>query len=145
MTFDEIFEEWKKDSVIDPSNLAMESLNTHVLHGKYYKYYIDEKKLYNKAQAEYDRLKVQKFEFYRYGETAETREKGWKLPEGGARMTDKTVEPYLATDPDLVKLTLAISNSREKLHLLKDITKTVLQRSFLIKNALEFMKWQQGQ
>jgi len=145
MTFDEIFEEWEKDSKIDPSNLAMESLNTHVLHGKYYKYYIDEKRIFNKAQQYYDQLKVQKFEFYRYGETAETREKGWKLPEGGARMTDKTVEPYLATDPDLAKIALQISTSREKLDLLKDIAKTVLQRSFLIKNAIEFIKFQNGQ
>lgn len=145
MTFSEIFDLWEADSRIDITNLAVESLNIASLHGKYYKIYINEKSIHNKLQAQYDALKVQKFEFYRYGETTETRAKGWKLPEGGARMTDKTVEPYIATDSDLVTLTLKIGMSKEKLELLKSIIGQISIRGYQIKNAIEFIKFQNGQ
>jgi hypothetical protein len=145
LQFTEIFELWEADSKIDIANLAVESLNIAMLHGKYYKIYINEKLIHNKLQAQYDTLKVQKFEFYRYGETAETRAKGWKLPECGARMNDRTVEPYVAADSDLVALTLKIGMSKEKLEFLKSIIGQISIRGYQIKNAIEFMKFQNGQ
>ena len=63
MTLNEINELWAEDSKIDKINLGDESIKTTSLHHKYLQIYSKEKLILAKRKAEYNTLKLEKFNF----------------------------------------------------------------------------------
>ncbi len=143
MKIDQIFDEWGKDSKIDINNLEVESLNIPYLHHKYYKILIDEKQRLTAAKASYAAMHQQKFEFYTSGPTEDTQRLGWTLPPRG-KIIKNDVEPYLTNDPDLVPLALRVGLMEEKISLIVSILDTIKNRSFHVKNAIDFIKFKNG-
>lgn len=143
MRIAEIFKEWEIDSKIDITNLHFESLKIPSLHYKYYKIYITEKSILNKMKSDYFILKNDKTEFLTLGPNEETDKKGWKLPPRG-KILKSEIETYLQSDNDIIEINLKISTQQEKIELLKSIIETLKQRSFHIREALEFLKFQNG-
>lgn len=141
MKIEEIFSLWEIDSKIDIASLEFESLKIPTLHYRYYKIYISEKSRLMKFKSEYSSLRLEKIEFFTQGPTEETDRKGWKLPPRG-KIIKSDLEPYLQADQDLIKLSLQINVQEEKLDLLKSILDTIKQRSFHIREAIEFLKFQ---
>ena len=143
MKFEDIFDEWKKDCDIDRTDLAVESLKIPKLHHKYYMWYIAEKNALRKLELQMKELKLAKNEFYGQGHTEETREKGWTLPARG--MILKTDIPmYLEADKDIIEHSLKIGMQQEKVEFLESIIKSLQTRGYLIKNAIDFMRFQMG-
>lgn len=143
MKLQEIFSEWEKDSKIDPTKLDIESLNIPVLHNKYYKIFVSEKLLLIKTQNTYNTLKHDKKEFLTLGPDEHSREKGWQLPPRG-KILKAEAEEYLLTDTELIELGLKVATQKEKVELLISIIDSINKRSFQIKNAIEFIKFQNG-
>ena len=56
MKFEEIFSNWEKDSEIDKTNLAEESLRIPKLHHKYYTMFVAERSVLRKLEADLRRL-----------------------------------------------------------------------------------------
>ena len=144
MKLEQIFELWEVDSKIDIAELQFESLKIPQLHFKYYKIYIGEKSLLSKLRTNHSQLKLEKTEFLTQGPTEETDAKGWKLPPKG-RVIKSEIEIYLQADKDLIDIALKIQLQEEKIELLKSILDTIKQRSFHIREAIEFLKFQNGQ
>jgi hypothetical protein len=143
MKLESIFELWEHDSKINRDELDRESLDASKLHQKYHKIYTQERMLLRKYEIELKLLRLEKFEFYTQGPTRETQEKGWALPPIG-KILKADAGNYVDADKDIVELTLKVGIQHEKIELLESIIKSIMNRGFQIKNAIDFMKFQSG-
>jgi hypothetical protein len=143
MTFEELFGEWKKDSDIDPTDLGNESLKIPKLHHKYYMHLVQERASLRKLESQYKQLKLAKFEFYSQGHTEETRALGWQLPPRGIILKAE-IPTYIESDKDIIDLSLRIGVQQEKVDFLESIIKSFQTRGYLIKNSIDYMKFQMG-
>ena len=143
MKLENIFELWERDSIINREELDRESLNTSKLHQKYHKIYTQERLILRKYEFELKQLRLEKFEFLTQGPTRETHEKGWVLPPIG-KILKADANLYVDTDSEVIELTLKIGIQHEKIELLESIIKSVMNRGFQIKNAIDFIKFQSG-
>lgn len=143
MKIEEIFAQWKQDSTIDKTELGDEALKIPKLHHKYYQMYISERLLLRSLEAEMKRLKLDKFEFLTQGPNEDTKDKGWKLPPRGM-VLKSDIQMYLEADDDVVKLSLRIGMQQEKLELLESIIKSLNNRGYNIKAAIDWQKFTMG-
>lgn len=143
MTVDEILENWQKDANIDKTELGEEALNIPKLHHKYYQIFVKEKMILRKQEADMKQLKLDKYEFLTQGPNEETKDKGWKLPPKGMILKGD-IPMYIDADQDIVNLSLKIGYQQEKIELLDSIIKSIMNRNFVIKNAIDWQKFTMG-
>lgn len=143
MNIDEILENWNVDSKIDKTELGEEALNIPKLHHKYYQIYVKEKMILRKQEAEMKQLKLDKYEFLTQGPNEETKDKGWKLPPKGMILKGD-IPMYMDADEDVVNMSLKIGYQQEKIELLDSIIKTIINRNFIIRNAIDWQKFTMG-
>lgn len=143
VNFEELFTEWEKDSTIDKTKLDDESLRITKLHHKYYKFFVTEKSKFRQLENELKKLKFEKTEFYTQGHNEETRAKGWKLPAKGI-IIKSDVPMYVEADPDIINISLKIGIQQEKIEFLESIIKSLNNRGYNIKTAVEFIKFMNG-
>jgi hypothetical protein len=143
MKLEDIYEEWKKDSDIDKTELGDEALKIPKLHHKYYQMFTHERLLLRKYEADYKNLKLSKYEFYTMGPSEESREKGWQLPARGM-ILKADLPMYMEADKDIVDMSLRIGMQQEKIELLESIIKSLVNRGFQIKSAIEWTKFTMG-
>jgi hypothetical protein len=143
MKLEDIYIEWDKDSDIDTTDLGTESIKIPKLHNKYYKLYTTEKLLLRKYEGEMKSLKLAKYEFYTQGPSAETRELGWDMPARGMILKQE-MPMYMEGDKDLISLSLKIGLQQEKVDLLESIIKSLVNRGFQIKSAIDWHKFTMG-
>jgi hypothetical protein len=144
MRLDAIFDLWAEDSQLDRADLAHEALQIPALHHKYYKIYSNERLALRGLEAELKVLKQDKFEFYTQGPTKETHERGWALPPVG-KVLKADSAGYIESDKDVIALNLKIGLASEKVELLESIIRSLQNRGYQIKTALDFVKFQNGQ
>ena len=142
MKLEAIYEEWKKDSDIDKTELGDESLKIPKLHHKYFQVYTSEKLLLKKYEAEMRQLKLAKYEFYTMGPNEET-PKEWRLPPRGM-VLKADIPMYMESDQDIIDLSLRIGMQQEKVELLESIIKSLTNRGFQIKAAIDWFKFTMG-
>lgn len=143
MKFEDIFDEWKTDSEIDKTDLGNESLKIPRLHHKYYMMLVSEKASLKKLDAQMKQLRLSKYEFYSQGHTEETKKLGWELPPRGI-ILKADIPMYIESDKDIIDLSLKIGMQGEKVEFLESIIKSLHNRNFLIKNAIDFVKFTMG-
>jgi hypothetical protein len=143
MKLEEIYEQWDKDSSIDTTNLGNESIKIPSLHNKYFKVYTSEKLLLRKFEAEMKELKLEKYEFYTQGPTKESVEKGWSMPARGMILKQE-MPMYMEGDKEIIALSLKIGYQQEKIELLESIIKSLVNRGFQIKAAIDWHKFTMG-
>ena len=143
MKFEDIFDEWKRDSEIDQTDLGNESLRIPKLHHKYYMMLMAERSVLRKLESQMKQLKLSKYEFYSQGHTEETKKLGWELPPRGI-ILKADIPMYLEADKDIIDLSLRIGVQGEKVDFLDSIIKSLQTRNFLIKNAIDFLRWTNG-
>jgi len=143
MKFEELFDEWKLDSEIDRSELGSESLKIPKLHHKYYIFFVAERATLRNLEAQMKKLKLAKYEFYSQGHNDESREKGWRLPPKGM-ILKADIPMYMEADDDIVQLSLRIGTQIEKVEFLESIIKSIQNRNFILKNAIDFVKFTSG-
>jgi hypothetical protein len=144
MKIEDIFNQWKEDSEIDKTELGDEALKIPKLHHRYYQMFISERLLLRSYEAEMKQLKLDKWEFYTQGPNEETKEKGWTLPAKGL-ILKADIPMYMEADKDIVKLSLKIGIQQEKIELLESIIKSLTNRGYNIKTAVDFLKFISGQ
>lgn len=143
MTLEELQAAWAEDSKIDRSMLTEASLITPQLHYKYFKSLSSERVRLKKMEAALVKLKNSKYEFFRDGPDEETSAKGWKFPD---KKPLKTEIPYLIdVDSEVVEYVLKIAIQQEKVDFLVSIINSINNRQWIIKNAIDFMKFENGE
>jgi hypothetical protein len=141
MNLEQIQEMWERDSQIDPDNLHDESLKIPQLHSKYYTVYNTITLLREKALETYNRVRLERYNYYTGKAPAEVYEKE-PFP---YKVRDKeAIQRHMDADEKLNKINLKIRYYDHMLRFLEDIIKTISNRTFQIKNALEWHKFQAG-
>lgn len=142
MKIEEIVELWKEDSNIDRTELGDEAIKIPKLHHKYYEIFIKERLQLRYFESEMKQLKLDKYEFYTQGPNEDT-PSNWKLPPKG--MILKTDIPmYMDADKEIIQLSLKIGLQQEKTEFLEAIIKTLNNRGFNIKAAIEWQRFTMG-
>jgi hypothetical protein len=142
MKLEEIEALWEQDSKIDRTDLDNESLKIPNLHSKYYKIYLREKVQLKSEEQEYKQYYKVKYEYYT-GKMSqeELQEHGW---EPFQFLLKNDLQVYIDSDADISDRLLKLQVQREKVDLLESIIKTLNTRGFLIKNAVDFIKFTSG-
>ena len=141
MNLEKIQEMWQKDSVIDPDNLHDESLKIPQLHSKYYTIYNTLTLLREKARDSYRKVKLERYNYYTGKAPAEVYE---KEPFDNKVREKDAKQRHLDDDEKLTTNEMKIGEYDVQLKFLEEIIKTVANRTFQIKNAIEWQKFQAG-
>ena len=138
---DQIQGMWERDSQIDPDNLHNESLKIPQLHSKYYNLYNTITLMRENARVQYNRVKLERHNFYSGKAPAED----YVKEEIHYKIKDKeALQRYLSADEKLNKIDLKIRYLDVELKFLEEIIKNISNRTFQIKNAIEWQKFQAG-
>lgn len=141
MNLDQIQEMWEKDSQIDPDNLHDESLKIPQLHSKYYTLYNTITLLREKARETYNKVRLERYNYYTGKASAEVYVEN-PFP---YKVRDKeALQRYLDADEKLNTIDLKIRYYDVMLKFLEEVIKNISNRTFQIKNAIEFMKFTAG-
>ena len=141
MNLEKIQEMWEKDSRIDPDNLHDESLKIPQLHSKYYTLYNTITLLREKARESYAKVRLERYNYYTGKATAEVYVEEpfpYKVREKDA------IQRHLDADDKMNKIDMKIKYYDVMLKFLEEIIRTVSNRTYQIKNAIEWNKFQAG-
>ena len=132
---------WEEDSKIDINNLHTESLNIPVLHAKYFDLYNTLFLLRKKAEQQKRNIRHERYEYY----------SGKAEPDVYAenpfpkKIRDKdTMQKYLDADEKLSTVCLKIDYYDTMLVYIESILKMIQNRTYQIKNSIEFMRFNAG-
>lgn len=132
---------WEQDSKIDIDNLHTESLNIPVLHAKYFDLYNNLVLLRKKAEQHRKNIRHDRYEYYSGKADPEVYIDN-PFPK---KIRDKdTLQKYLDADEKLSNVCLKIDYYETMLNYLESILKVIQNRTYQIKNAIEFVKFQAG-
>ena len=141
MDLEKIQEMWQNDSTIDPDNLHDESLKIPQLHSKYYTIYNTITLLREKARETYNRIRLERHNYYTGKAPAEV----YVEDPFPYKVRDKeALQRYMEADEKLNSIDLKIRYYDVMLKFLEEIIKTVANRTFQIKNAIEWHRFQAG-
>ena len=141
MDLEKIQEMWQNDSTIDPDNLHDESLKIPQLHSKYYTIYNTITLLREKARETYNRVRLERHNYYTGKAPAEV----YVEDPFPYKVRDKeALQRYMEADDKLNSIDLKIRYYDVMLKFLEEIIKTVANRTFQIKNAIEWHRFQAG-
>ena len=143
MKLDEIMEMWSEDCNVNRLELGEESLKLPKLHSKYLRVFTEERLLLKRLNEEKKEMILLKNDYYRgIMPEEDLRANGWEPFRLNVLKTD--IPMYLEADQDYIKLNLRIAVQQEKVDALESIIRSINNRGFLIKNAIEFEKFKVG-
>jgi Recombination, repair and ssDNA binding protein UvsY len=132
---------WEEDSKIDVDNLHTESLNIPTLHAKYFELYNNILLLRKKAEQQKRNIRHERYEYYSGKADPEVYIDS-PFPK---KIRDKeTMQKYLDADEKLSQVCLKIDYYETMLVYIESILKQVGNRTYQIKNAIEFIRFQSG-
>ena len=141
INLESIQEMWENDAKIDRDNLHEESLNIPSLHAKYFELYNTIFLLRKKAEQQRKNIRHERYEYF----------SGKAAPEVyvdnpvGKKIRDKdTMTKYLDADEKLSNASLKIDYYDTMLTYIESILKMIQNRTYQIKNAIEFMRFNAG-
>ena len=141
MNLEQIQEMWQKDSVIDPDNLHDESLKIPQLHSKYYTIYNTITLLREKARESYNRIRLERHNYYTGKAPAEVYVEEpfpYKVREKDA------IQRHMDADEKMSTINMKIKYYDVILKFLEEIIRNVSNRTYQIKNAIEWQQFQSG-
>lgn len=143
MKLEEILELWAEDCSVDRTELGEESLKLPKLHSKYLRIYTEERLLLRRLEGEKKELLLLKHDYYRGVMPEEDlKANGWEPFRLSVLKSD--IPMYIDADQDIIKLNLRIAMQQEKVDSLESIIRSINNRGFLIKNAIEYEKFKVG-
>ena len=132
---------WQNDSVIDPDNLHDESLKIPQLHSKYYTLYNTITLLRERAREQYSKVRLERYNYYTGKAPAEVYVEEpfpYKVREKDA------IQRHLEADDKMNKVDMKIKYYDIMLNFLEEVIRAVSNRTYQIKNAIEWNKFQAG-
>lgn len=138
---DTIQKMWSDDSNIDVDNLHTESLNIPSLHAKYFEMYNNIVLLKKKAEQQRKNIRHDRYEYY----TGKADPDIYIENPFPKKIRDKeTLQKYLDADEKLSQICLKIDYYDTMLNYIESILKMIQNRTFQIKNAIEFVRFTAG-
>lgn len=137
MDLNEIEKLWNEDSQIDPDNLHLESIKIPSLHSKYFNIYNNLSLLRKKEENNFLELQKEKWLYYSGKADPEI----YKQKPFDHRVLKSDLDKYLDADEDLIRSNTKIEYYNIMLKFLESIIKSIENRSFQIKNSIDFSKF----
>jgi|TARA_B100000519_G_scaffold15023_1_gene11125 hypothetical protein len=142
---DDIIDMWQSDVKIDETELSRESLNIPLLHGKYLKYFSQERLKLRAQKMKQKQLQQRLMDYYRgdLNNPEDLAELG-REPYPYKRLKQE-VNYYVESDSEMVQLNTKIAYQQEMVDILEEIIKAINTRGYVIKNSLDFLRFTSGQ
>jgi hypothetical protein len=138
---DTIQKMWEKDSKIDIDNLHTESLNIPILHAKYFDLYNNILLLKKKSEQQKKNIRHQRYEYF----TGKADPDVYVENPFPKKIRDKeTLQGYLDSDEKLMQVSLKVEYYETMLSYIDSILKMIFNRTYQIKNSIEYMRFQSG-
>ena len=141
MDLEKIQSMWEKDSQMDPDNLHQESLKIPTLHSKYHTLYNTIQLLRENSKTKYNKVRLDRYNYYSGKAPAEVYAEEpfpYKVREKDA------IQRHLDADERLMEADLKIKYYDITLKYLEDIIKSINNRTYQIKNAIDWHNFQVG-
>ena len=140
MTLDELQAQAEKDLKIDNTELDLESLKTPQLHSQYLKTYSTYALMMKKAEGDYSKLHIKKWLFYTgKADPQEYKEKNFDL-----KVLRQDVDKFLDADDEIIKQRQKVEYLKQICNYCEQTLKQINNRTFQIKNAIEWKKFTMG-
>ena len=140
MNLDEIQLSWEEDSKIDEDNLHTESTRIPSLHAKYYKILNNVLLLKKLEENKFKQLKKEKWQYY----TGKADPEVYIEKPFDHKVLRQDVDKYMDADEDLIKVLNKIDYFQVMLNYLDSILKTINNRTYQIKNSIEWQQFIRG-
>jgi hypothetical protein len=141
LSLETIQEMWEKDSKIDIDDLHTESLNIPILHAKYFELYNTILLLKKKAEQQKKNIRHEKYEYF----TGKADPEVYVEKPFPKKIRDKeTLQGYLDSDEKLSQISLKVDYYDTMISYIDSILKMIANRTYQIKNAIEFIRFQSG-
>ena len=140
MTFDELTQLAEKDLKINDTELDLESLKTPALHNKYSKFHNQYINLLKKTEQDRDRLLREKWEYY----TGKSDPSVYQAKPFNLKILKQDVDKYLKADDEIIKLEQKVTYIQSVVDYLDKTIRVISNRTFQIKNAIEWKKFTSG-
>jgi len=132
---------WNEDAKIDIDNLHTESLKIPSLHAKYFELYNTIFLLRKKSEQQRKNIRHERYEYFSGKADPEVYVKD-PFPK---KIRDKdTMQKYLDADERLSGVSLKIDYYETMLVYIESILKQISNRTYQIKNSIEFMRFNSG-
>jgi len=140
MNLDEIQLSWEEDSKIDDDNLHSESTKIPSLHAKYYRILNNILLMKKLEENKFKQIKKEKWQYY----TGKADPEVYIAKPFDHKVLRQDVDKYMDSDEDLIKIQNKIDYFQVMLNYLDSILKIINNRTFQIKNAIEWQKFIRG-
>jgi len=141
ISLDDIQLMWKKDSEINIDDLHNESLKIASLHSKYYELYNNTSLLRKRAELQYKNKKLERYNFYAGKADPEV----YKDEPFPYKVRDKEgMQRHIEADEKLSEIFMKIEYYDTILKYLEEIIKMISNRTYQIKNSIDFLRFQSG-
>tara|TARA_A100001234_G_scaffold214214_1_gene217611 strand:- start:397 stop:834 length:438 start_codon:yes stop_codon:yes gene_type:complete len=141
LDLEEIQKMWEKDTRIDMDNLHDESIKVPALHAKYFEIYNTVVLLKKKAEQTRKNVRHERYEYF----TGKADPEVYQENPFPKKVRDKdTLQKYLDADDKLSQISLKVEYYDTILNYLDSILKMIQNRTYQIKNAIDFLKFQAG-
>lgn len=139
MKLEDIMNEWSKDCKIDETELAVESTKIPELHEKYLRMFVEERHRYFKMKYDLKKHRRILFEYYLGELDKEELEELGREP-FYKKLLKNEVDLYIDSDDSMTEVSLKLAAQEEKVNYLETVLKSINNRGFQIKNALEWIR-----
>jgi hypothetical protein len=131
------------DLKLNETELDTESMRIPQIHGKYLNILFDERLMLKRHEADYSVMKRLKWEYYGGKmDQEQLDELGWE--QFDLKILRQDLDKYLASDTDLVNISMKVAYQKEKVSYLDSIVKAVASLQWNIRNAIEWKKFIHG-
>tara|TARA_Y200000002_G_scaffold41922_1_gene30461 strand:+ start:1104 stop:1535 length:432 start_codon:yes stop_codon:yes gene_type:complete len=140
MNLDEIQSLWDADSKLDPDNLHTVSTDIPALHAKYYRILNRILLLKKSEENKFKMLKKEKWQYY----TGKADPEVYIDKPFDHKVLRQDVDKYMDADEDLIKQLSKIDYYQVMTSYLDSILKTIGNRTYQVKNAIEWQQFIRG-
>ena len=135
---------WQSDCRIDETELSLESIKTPQLHGKYLKYYSDERLRLRSLKIRRKELNLKLSDYYRGDlNNPEDLEEIGREP-WPKKVLKQDITSYVECDADMIALNTKVAYQEELVDVLTEIIKGINGRGYVIKNSIDFLRFTNG-
>ena len=141
MNLEQLQDQWKEDSVIDTDLYCEESIKIPQLHMRYMEYYNTFSLMKKERESEMKGLVKEKWIYYKGKAPSSV----YKEIPFDLKLTDKKeLEMFIGADADVRKLQYKIDYIDQVLYFLDSVLRMINNRTFQIKNAIDWEKFKNG-
>ena len=140
MTLEELQQAVNKDFKLDDTELDAESIKIPLIHNKYLQHFNKFSLLLKKAEYDHKTMIRDKWEYY----TGKADPHVYQQRPFDIKVLKADVHIYMDSDPDLQKADQKVAYLNQIVKYLEQVLRSVNNRTFLIKNAIEWKKFTSG-